>query len=174
MSDHSLTLSPLAGSAFYSMSKHKPGPKCCELRMHNENPAHKLLHDSFVLWRSDGYGESSKLQIILAHLVMPKCSHWGVEPVVAPITTPAEASLVCIIISNHLSNLRDWERQKSIEKMTFKGLYVALMKPILEYSQRASSPHLQRDIVLMERMATRMNKGISELRPVSRRHRVVE
>ncbi len=48
----------------------------------------------------------------------------------------------------------------------FRPLYLALMRPILEYGQQASSPYLRRDIALMERiqrLATRMVKGIREL-----------
>ncbi len=48
----------------------------------------------------------------------------------------------------------------------FRPLYLALVRPILEYGQQASSPYLQRDIALMERiqrLATRMVKGIREL-----------
>ncbi len=48
----------------------------------------------------------------------------------------------------------------------FRPLYSALVRPILEYGQQASSPYLQRDIALMERiqrLATRMVKGMREL-----------
>ncbi len=47
----------------------------------------------------------------------------------------------------------------------FRPLYLALVRPILEYGQQASSPYLQRDIALMERiqrLATRMAKTIRE------------
>ncbi len=47
-----------------------------------------------------------------------------------------------------------------------RPLYLALVKPILEYGQQASSPYLQRDIALMERkqrLATRMVKGMRKL-----------
>ncbi len=48
----------------------------------------------------------------------------------------------------------------------FRLLYQALVRPILEYGQPASSPSLQRDIALMDRiqrLATRMVKGMREL-----------
>ncbi len=48
----------------------------------------------------------------------------------------------------------------------FRPLYLALVRPILEYGQQASSPHLRRDIALMERiqrLATRMVKSMREL-----------
>ncbi len=48
----------------------------------------------------------------------------------------------------------------------FRPLYLALLRPILEYGQQASSPYLQRDIALMERiqrLATCMVKGVMEL-----------
>ncbi len=48
----------------------------------------------------------------------------------------------------------------------FQPLFLVLVKPILEYGQQASSPYLQRDIALMERLqrlATRMVKGLREL-----------
>ncbi len=48
----------------------------------------------------------------------------------------------------------------------FRPLYLALVRPVLEYGQQASSPYLQRDIALMERiqrLATRMVKGMREL-----------
>ncbi len=47
----------------------------------------------------------------------------------------------------------------------FRPLYLALVRPILEYGQQASSPYLQRDIALMERkqrLVTRMIKGMRE------------
>ncbi len=46
----------------------------------------------------------------------------------------------------------------------FRLLYLALVRPILEYGQQASSPHPQRDIALMERvqrLATGMVKDIT-------------
>ncbi len=48
----------------------------------------------------------------------------------------------------------------------FRPLYLALVRPILEYGQQASSPYLRRDIALMERkqrLATCMAKGMREL-----------
>ncbi len=45
-------------------------------------------------------------------------------------------------------------------------LHLALVRPVLEYGQQASSPYLQQDIALMERiqrLATRMVKGMKEL-----------
>ncbi len=48
----------------------------------------------------------------------------------------------------------------------FRPLYLALVRPILEYGQQASSPYLRRDIALMERiqrLATRMVKGMRKL-----------
>ncbi len=48
----------------------------------------------------------------------------------------------------------------------FRPLYLALVRPIFEYGQQASSPYLQRDIALMERLlrlATRTVKGMREL-----------
>ncbi len=48
----------------------------------------------------------------------------------------------------------------------FRPLYLALVRPILEYGQQASSPYLRRDITLMERnqrLATRIVKGMREL-----------
>ncbi len=48
----------------------------------------------------------------------------------------------------------------------FLPLYQALVRPILEYGQQASSPYLRRDIDLMERMQSldiRMVKGMREL-----------
>ncbi len=47
----------------------------------------------------------------------------------------------------------------------FGPLYLALVRPILEYGQQASSPYLRRNIALMERiqrLATRMVKGMRE------------
>ncbi len=47
-----------------------------------------------------------------------------------------------------------------------RPLYLALVRPIVEYGQQASSPYLRRDIALMERiqhLATRMVKGMREL-----------
>ncbi len=47
-----------------------------------------------------------------------------------------------------------------------RPLYLALVRPILEYGQQASSPYLRRDIALMERiqrLATHMVKGMKEL-----------
>ncbi len=48
----------------------------------------------------------------------------------------------------------------------FRPLYLALVRPILEYGQQATSPYLRRNIALMERiqrLATRMVKGMREL-----------
>ncbi len=48
----------------------------------------------------------------------------------------------------------------------FRPPYLALVRPILEYGQQASSPYLRRDIALMEhiqRRATRKVKGMREL-----------
>ncbi len=48
----------------------------------------------------------------------------------------------------------------------FRPLYLALVRPILEYGQQASSPYLRRDIALMERiqrLATCMIKSITQL-----------
>ncbi len=48
----------------------------------------------------------------------------------------------------------------------FRILHLALVRPILEYGQQASSPYLRRDTALMERiqrLATRMVKGMREL-----------
>ncbi len=47
-----------------------------------------------------------------------------------------------------------------------RPLYLALVRPILVYDQQASSPDLQRDIALMERLqrlATRRVKGMRDL-----------
>ncbi len=57
----------------------------------------------------------------------------------------------------------------------FRPLYLALVTPILEYGQQASSPYLRRDIDLMERiqrLATRMVKGMRELPYEDRRRRL--
>ncbi len=48
----------------------------------------------------------------------------------------------------------------------FRPLYLALLRPILEYGQQAASPYLRRDIDLMERiqrLATRMVEGMRGL-----------
>ncbi len=48
----------------------------------------------------------------------------------------------------------------------FWALYLSLVRPVLEYSQQASSPYLRRDIVLVERtqrLATRLALGMQEL-----------
>ncbi len=48
----------------------------------------------------------------------------------------------------------------------FRPLYLALVRPILEYGQQASSPNLRRDIDLMERiqrLAARIVKGMRGL-----------
>ncbi len=47
-----------------------------------------------------------------------------------------------------------------------QDIYLAQVRPILEYGRQASSPYLHRDIALMERiqrLATRMVKGMREL-----------
>ncbi len=57
----------------------------------------------------------------------------------------------------------------------FRPLYLALVRPILRYGQQASSPYLRRDIDLMERiqrLATRMVKGMRELPYEDRIHRL--
>ncbi len=49
---------------------------------------------------------------------------------------------------------------------SFRPLFLALMRPILEYGQQASSPYLRRDIALMERhqrLVTRMVTDMKEL-----------
>ncbi len=57
----------------------------------------------------------------------------------------------------------------------FRLVYLALVGPILEYGQQASSAYLQREIALMERiqrLATRMVKGMRKLPYEERRRRL--
>ena len=50
------------------------------------------------------------------------------------------------------------------DKVTFKGLFVQYVRPILEYAVQAWSPWLQQDIDLLESVQVRAVKAISSLK----------
>ena len=50
------------------------------------------------------------------------------------------------------------------DKVTFKGLFVQYVRPILEYAVQAWSPWLQQDIDLLESVQVRAVKAISGLK----------
>ncbi len=82
------------------------------------------------------------------------------------VTSTFKTSLHCRQAVNRRILFQLRRRVAVLTPEIFRPLYLALVIPILEYGQKASSSCLQRDITLMERLqrlATRMVKGIGEL-----------
>ncbi len=47
--------------------------------------------------------------------------------------------------------------------LVFRPLYLALVTPILEYGLQASPPYFRQDIKKLQRLATKMMKGLKDL-----------
>ncbi len=54
----------------------------------------------------------------------------------------------------------------------FRPLYLALVRPILECDQQASSPYLQRDIALMQRIQRRATCMVKDMRELPHQERL--
>ncbi len=84
------------------------------------------------------------------------------------VTSTFKTSLHCQQAANHTRRILFLLRRgfAVLTPEILQPLYLALVRPILEYGQQSSSPYIRRDIALMERihlLATRMGKGMREL-----------
>ena len=62
---------------------------------------------------------------------------------------------------------------ESIDKDMFLSLYKTLIRPLLEYCVHAWSPHLQRDINLLENVQRRATKIVREIRHLEYEDRLI-
>ncbi len=84
------------------------------------------------------------------------------------VTSTFKTSLHCQQAANHARRILFLLRRgfAVLTPEIFRSLYLALVRPILRYSQQAHSPYLRRGIALLartQRLVTGMVKGMREL-----------